>query len=383
MERDLDAMPIVDVDTHFTEPPDFWMSRAPASLRDRAPRVERTPDGREQWVVDRDLVLGPVGYCVIRPDGSKANGRVSLDTFAEVHPGASQTAARLAVMDDFGITMQILYPNVLGFTGSFVMNVKDEALRNFCVTGYNDGVAAIQAESGGRLFPQAVLPIWDIDLSVRELERSHDELGLTGIVITDSPEVWGFPMLSEPHWDPLWAAAQERGLPVNFHIGGGGPMGAVWKSPSEGAWIAAMSTLADMGNMRCITNLIFSGLLDRFPKLNFVSVESGVGWIPFLIECAEYQMDENGVKGLGLRPREYFQRQIYASYWFENEIATALDKLGEDNLMFETDFPHPTCLYPGVREKVHQTLGKLEPRVQRKVLYETAARVYGLDVPGA
>jgi len=303
---------------------------------------------------------------------------VTLDTFDEIHPGASEPKARLEVMDSFGITKQVIYPNVLGFTGSFVMNIKDEKLRNFCVSAYNDAAADLQAAGEERLFPQGVLPIWDVGLAVRELERCHDELGLKGIVITDSPEVWGFPVLSDKQWDPLWAAAQERDLPVNFHIGGGGPMGAVWEGPSPGAWIAAMSTLADMGNMRCVTNLIFSGLLDRFPSLKFVSVESGIGWIPFLIECAEYQMDENGVTGLALRPREYFQRQIYASYWFESDVGTALAKLGEDNLMFETDFPHPTCLYPKVREKISETLGALPPRVQRKVLYETAARVYRL-----
>src|SRR5215472_369326 len=85
MDAALARMPIIDVDTHFTEPPELWTSRAPAKLRDRAPRVERDAHGVEQWVVDRNLVLGPVGYCVIRRDGSKANGRVSLDTFAEVH----------------------------------------------------------------------------------------------------------------------------------------------------------------------------------------------------------------------------------------------------------------------------------------------------------
>jgi len=381
MDAALAAMPIIDVDTHFTEPPDLWTSRAPAKLRDRAPRVERDAQGHEQWVVDRNLILGPVGYCVIRRDGSKAYGRVSLDTFDEVHLGASQAGARLRVMDEHGLTMQILYPNILGFTGSFIMRVDDGELREFCIRGYNDGISELQVESGGRLLPQALLPIWDVKLAVKELERCHDELGLTGLVLTDSPEIWGLPTLSEPYWEPLWATAQERGLPVNFHIGGGGPPGALWSGMSPAAWIAAMSSLSDVSNMRCIVNLIFSGLLDRFPSLNFVSVESGVGWLPFLLELAEYQMDENGVTGLALRPREYFRRQIYASYWFETDVKTVIDKLGEDNIMFETDFPHPTCLYPSIREQVQKTLGGLEPRIQRKVLYETASRVYQVELP--
>ena len=382
MDASLAAMPIIDVDTHFTEPPDLWTSRAPARLKATAPRVARDDQGREHWVVDRDMVLGPVGYCVIRKDGSKANGRISLDTFAELHPGASEAKARLRFMDEHGLTMQVLYPNILGFTGSFVMNIKDVDLRNFCVTAYNDGIAALQEEGEGRLLPQALLPIWDVDLAVKELIRCHEQLRLSGIVLTDSPEVWGLPTLSEPHWDPIWSEAEARHLPINFHIGGGAGLGTLWAGMSEAAAIAAMSSLADLGNMRCIVNLIFSGLLDRFPSLKFVSVESGIGWIPFLIELAEYQVDENGVTGLSLRPREYFRRQIYASYWFESDVKTSLEKLGEDNLMFETDFPHPTCLYPRIADKVQQTLAGLEPRVQRKVLYENAQRVYNVALPG-
>jgi len=383
MDAALAAMPIIDVDTHFTEPPDLWTSRAPAKLKELAPRVERDRDGHEQWVVDRNLVLGPVGYCVIRRDGSKAYGRVSLDTFAELHPGASQAAPRMRFMDEHGLTMQVLYPNILGFTGSFIMRVDDAELRAFCIQAYNDGVAELQAESGRRLLPQALLPIWDVELAVKELVRCHEKLGLTGLVLTDSPELWNLPTLSEPYWEPLWSTAQERGLPVNFHIGGGGAPGALWAGMSPAAWIAAMSSLSDVGNMRTIVNLIFSGLLDRFPRLNFVSVESGGGWLTFLIELAEYQLDENGVTGLALRPREYFRRQIYASYWFESDVKTAIDKLGEDNIMFETDFPHPTCLYPSIREQVQKTLGGLDARIQQKVLYATAARVYQLEVPGA
>jgi predicted TIM-barrel fold metal-dependent hydrolase len=139
--------------------------------------------------------------------------------------------------------------------------------------------------------------------------------------------------------------------------------------------------MAQMGNLVCITNLIFSGVLDRFPSLKFVSVESGVGWLPFLIESLEYQYDENGVDDLKLRPKEYFQRQIYGSYWFEKSPKNVIEALGEDNFMFETDFPHATCLYPGVQQTMRASLEGLAPRVQRKLLYETAARVDQIPVP--
>ncbi len=385
MDAQLASMPVIDVDTHFTEPPDLWTSRAPRKFKDKAPRVIRDTDGRDQWIVDDDLVFGPMGFCVIKKDAKKEYGTLCLDTFDELHPAASQAKPRLEMMDEHGLTFQILYPNILGFAGNHIMQLEDLELRNFCITAYNDGIAELAAEGDGRLYPMMLLPFWDIDLAVKELARGHEELGLHGFVLTDGPETWGLPTLSQPYWDPLWTAAQERGLPCNFHIGSGGGGGiSAWNGVDveDGACVATLSTQAFMGNLRCITNLVFSGLLDRFPSLDFVSVESGIGWIPFLLELCEYQFDENGVTSLKLRPKQYFARQIYASYWFESDAATPIEKLGEDNVMFETDFPHPTCLYPGVKQHVQDTLGGLDPRVQRKVLYETAERVYKLKVSG-
>ena len=378
MTTALASMPIIDVDTHYTEHPELWTALAPASLKARAPRVVEDADGHQIWVVDEDMRLGTVGYCVIRPDGSKALGTTTLTRMDEMHPGATDPQARLAVMDEHGISRQILYPNILGFAGSFVMNIKDVPLRNFCVQAYNEHSAQMQAATGGRLLPQAMLPIWDMDLTVRELIRCHEEYGLVGIVMTDSPELWRLPTLSESYWDPLWTEAQERGLPINFHIGGGASIGNLWAGIDEPTAIAAMSSLTDITNMRGLINLIFSGLLDRYPKLKFVSVESGMGWIPFLLELAQYQIGQNGVTHLSLTPLEYFQRQIYASYWFETDVAYAVQRLGPDNIMFETDYPHPACLYPSVQDQVQKSLGGLPEAVQRKILYETAARVYQL-----
>src|SRR6185503_5343208 len=122
-----------------------------------------------------------------------------------------------------------------------------------------------------------------------------------------------------PHWDPLWDAIQARGVPVNFHIGSSGTF-RLWGSYPPARAFAALSTLAQMGNLLCIVNLISSGLLDRFPRLKFVSVES-----------LDYQFVENGVDDLKLRPTEYFQRQIYGSYWFESNPAPAIEWIGEDN----------------------------------------------------
>lgn len=372
--------PLIDIDAHYTEPPDLWVSRAPASLRDTAPRVVRTSDGRDLWIVGRDTELAPPGFCVIRADGSKAVGTFSLATFDEMAAAATEPAARVRALTEFGIARQVLYPNVLGFGGASVMKVEDPALRDFCITAYNDAAAELQRASGGRLLPQAMLPFWDVRASARELERCHEKLGLTGFTMMDAPDAWGLPSLADTAWDPLWATAQERRLPVNFHIGSGGVTGnPVWPGIGMPQQLGAGSTILFIANARCIVNLIFSGLLDRFPSLNFVSVESGIGWLPFVLESAEYQMDENGVD-LQLRPTEYFRRQIYASFWFERrDVAACVRRLGVDNVMVETDFPHPTCLYPGARKKLEEAVAELPEADQRKLFYGNAARVYGVD----
>jgi uncharacterized protein len=376
-------LPIIDVDAHWTEGRDLWTSRAPADLRDRVPRVEII-DGREYWVVGDDIVLTQVGLSVIRRDGQKQYEVMTLKTFDEFSYSSYVPAERLKVMDQHGITAQIQYPNTMGTCGGKIMNIEDIRLRTFCLRAYNDACAEVQEESGNRLFPQAVLPIWDIAESLRELERCRN-MGLTGCVLTDKPEDWGLPSLNEAYWDPLWDTLQAMDLPVNFHVGGGADKDdyGAWLNMNYQQQLAAISVIMFMNNARIMVNCMFSGLLDRFPDLKFVSVESGVGWVPFVIEAAEYQFDQWFVrrKPLQRRPREYFQHNFYCSWWFEERtILRDVQELGEDRVMFETDFPHPTCLYPQVRETVGRALAGAPEQLKKKLLYENAHATYQLPL---
>ena len=381
----ISSMPIIDIDSHFTEPADLWTSRAPSRFKDGVPRLIDDPEneGGQFWV-SGDVRLSPPGLCVIRPDRSKKLGVFTLTHMDEMTPAATEVGARLRAMDELGIAIQVVFPNVLGFAGATIMRIEDPELRLFCTTAYNDAASELQKSSNGRLFAQALLPFWDIDAAAKEIERAHDELGLTGFNMIDNADQWGLPSLHEAHWDPLWARAEERGMPCNFHIGAGGvDIGAVWSGIPAERYLPTLSCTFFLNNCRTISNLIFSGLLDRFPTQKFVSVESGIGWIPFMLQAIEYQMDESMPDGgsMKLRPTEYFRRQIYASFWFENDAARSVREIGEDNVLFETDFPHPTCLYPNVREHVEASLAGLSERAQRKVLYENAARVYQLPLP--
>lgn len=390
--------PIIDIDTHFTEPRDLWTARAPAKYKGRVLETRQGPEGAEAWFIG-DQQIAPIGPGVVRADATKARGMISLDSLEEMSPGGTYAAPRLEIMDRHNIRAAILYPNVVGFGSTRLMELGGDAdLRLFHVQAYNDHISDMQTESGDRLFPQAVLPLWDMDETLKEVQRCREKLGLTGFVMTDRPTDFGQPPLADPVWDKFFAACQDLELPVNFHIGSGNDPSvpaAFWGdqqlTTGEGtklnpAMACYMSVSLFIANFRDIVNLILTGVLDRYPRLKFVSVESGVSWIPFVIQSLEYTFDELMTPadraGFKRRPRQYFLDQIYSSYWFENARAVQfyIDELGTDNLMFETDFPHPQSLYPDVQAKVEETLGAYNESVQRKVLYETASKLYGIPV---
>jgi uncharacterized protein len=386
-----DGLLIVDADTHLSEPWDLWTSRAPAAYRDRVPQV-READGKFTWVVD-DMSIGPAGaVCVVDAEGEKHLGADYLFTkrVEEVHRGASEVAPRLVLMDHQGVWAHLMYPNAVGFGGQQLGRVADETLRNLCVEMYNDAMAEIQAESGNRIFPMGVLPWWDADACVREIARIK-ELGLVGVNTTADPQEHGFPDLSEAHWTPVFAALEEHDLPLNFHIGASATQinffgTASWPTRDADEKLAIGSAVLYLGNARVIANMIYGGVLERHPTLRVVSVESGVGWLPFFLQALDYQLKDTAPRleqRLSLTPTEYFRRQMAACFWFEQDLLVpAIEWLGVDNCLFETDFPHPTCLYPDPVERALAVFeGVVDDSFRRKVFGANAVRIYNLPAP--
>lgn len=375
---------VIDVDTHLTEPADLWSSRAPSHMADRLPRVERIDD-RLAWVFD-GVEMGPAGSSsVIDRDGAKHLGMSFVGLGYEgIHQGAWQIAPRLEFMDEHGVWAQIVYPNSVGFGGQRFVDNPDEQLRRLAVEIYNDASAELQDESGQRMFPMAITPMWDVDVAVDEVRRAHG-LGLRGVNMGTGPHTYGLPDLAEAYWNRLWEVCAELAMPVNFHIGASADTlswfgSTPWPSHDMNTKLAIGSAMMYLSNAGVIANLIFGGVLERHPDVQFVSVESGIGWIPFFLQSLDYQQVQSTPGSpLSLTPTEYFRRQMSACFWFEESgVAEAVAALGEDRVLFETDYPHPTCLYPDSLTQAATAVNSLPPSARRKVMGDNARRLYRL-----
>jgi uncharacterized protein len=379
---------VVDADSHWSETRDLFTARAPATYKDRVPRVE-VVDGVESWVMD-GRVMSRFSACgVIDHEGNKSSSHEALHLWSieQITPGAYDPKVRLEVMDRFGIDAQVIFPSGIGLGGQFLA-ADDEPLNRLVFELYNDRQAEIQAESGNRLLPLPLMPAYSIDACVREAKRVA-ALGARGVNMTSDPQDLGAPDLASREWDPFWATCVELELPVHFHIGasvtgmtffGKYP----WPSHDEDTQLAIGGTLLFIGNARVVTNLILSGMFDRHPDLKMVSVESGCGWIPFILETLDYEMSENApdsLRKLKKWPSEYFKSNLYATFWFENNfgrLPDLIDTVGSDNILFETDYPHPTCLYPDPLESVEAKMSLLDPDIRAKILGENARKLYRL-----
>ena len=380
---------VIDADTHITEPPDLFSSRLPAKYKDRAPSIRVNAQGNEEWSVGSLSPITPVGHTATA--GWKEPFPSAPSSFAECPVASHDPHARIGYMDSLAIWASALYPNVGGFGSQVFLGLEDPELMLLCVQAYNDFLTDFSSVAPERFIPITALPFWDVQASVKEIARCAKK-GHKGVLFTGEPHSHGMPVLANPHWNPLWEAAQAHDMPVSFHIGAGNFTGTQFWTPERiehygsGSVNGMFTTGLFLDNAKQIVDLLFSGVLARYPELKVISVESGIGFIPFLLESCDYTFEYGQVRQqrpeMKLRPSEYFNRQVYACYFFE-EYAPGhlLDRIPQDNILFETDYPHPVCLYGNVREKIDAGLGEAKPEHRRKLLFDNAARIYKVDRP--
>jgi uncharacterized protein len=367
-----DELWIIDCDAHFTEPPDLWTSRAPATRKGQVP-VQRTIAGRTAWF-HNDLPWASTGGNTIRRGRQKILGEHIIQPFEEVDPAAWSVPQRLELLDEMGVEAQVVYPNGMGFASNHIFAIEDERERTLVLQLYNDFLVDIQGESAERLLPQAILPIWDLKLTLAEMTRLLDR-GIRGFTLSDRLELLGLPELGDAHFNPMWDLFDSSGAVANFHIGSGARReefeairsrssltqekledserdrgvpqvaAAAWTCIGNQRGRAAAASQMFMSNVRVIVNLCMSNLFDRFPHLKIVSAESGVGWVPFVLQSMDYQFSEivsdpSERSYASKLPSEYFRDHIWAMFWFEDITREVVDRIGPRNVLVETDVPH-------------------------------------------
>jgi len=376
-----EGIKIVDCDTHITEAPDLFTSRAPASMKHKMPVIKRCDDGVDRWFVG-DPSFGSVGGNVIRKDKNKLLGRLAFPTLEQAHPGGHILSERLQAMDDMGIYAQICYQNSGVTQAGALMSLGDNELAISILQMYNDASAEIQQASGQRVFNMAHLPFWNQDALMKEARRCID-MGLKGFVLPDTPERVGVPSFMSDYWSPFLEMCDATGTPLNFHLNAAiDPNTLTWDGFQFEQTLSVVATMFYIANLATMGNWMVSGLLDRHPKLKIGLIESGMGWVPFGVEAVEWQFDEMlADRSLApqRRPWDYWRDNFWCTFWFEKVGPTKLlETVGVDKVLFETDFPHPTALYPNVQEHFVETLGGYSHEVRKQVLESNAVKLYNL-----
>lgn len=378
----------IDADTHITEPGDVWTSRLPRKYHDAAPRIVRNDDGVDLWQFGNTPRQIPVGATACagwhEPFPSIPK---NLD---ECPPAAYDAKARLEYMDSIGAWAMALYPNIGGFGSETFLGLDDPELMLACVRAYNDWLIEWISPDPRRFIPVMATPFWDVEATVAEIHRCY-EMGHKAILFTSAPQDFGMPFIGDPHWNPIWETAQEIDLPISLHIGSGDFQDQLLDPARFAAHGIAPSTVSGsmsilLTNAIQLMDIAMSGILPRNPKLRLVSVESGVGWLPFIKEALDYGFKYTGVSKekpeFKKCPSEYLREQVWACSLFEEfSSESVLDDVGADRILFETDYPHPICLYGNVREKIDAAFGDRSQAVRDKILFSNAAELYGVEAP--
>ena len=368
---------IISSDDHVFEPPDLWTSRIESRYRDRAPQLVRMEDG-DWWVCDGIKGSGSggsgggqVGTRFDDPDKLSTGG-----AFENVRPGGYIPEEHVKDMDIDGIDMSIMYPTV----GLPLYNVKDGKLLNAVFNTYNDWIAEFCQAYPNRLKGVAMLNIDDVRVGVEELERCAD-MGLVGAMISVYPEERSY---DSPEYELLWAAAQDLHMPLSLHILTN-RAGADSSFENSGDISAAFFTNVDHWVRMSIAHMIFSGVFERYPKLQVGSIEMELAWAPHFLDRLDYNYTQRPKTGKwhtfkeDMMPSDYFHRNVFLG--FQEDALGVKDRhiIGVDNLLWGSDYPHSEGTFPYSRQVLDEILAECTEEEKAKIVGGNAKRVYRLN----
>jgi predicted TIM-barrel fold metal-dependent hydrolase len=212
------------------------------------------------------------------------------------------------------------------------------------------------------------------EAAVGELERVAG-IGHRGAII----DVFDFDA-GDPAWDRLWAAAEQTGLPLSFHIKAGA---SPRLSHQVGKWqSAAFATILPLQLDEALAIMVFSGALERRPVLTLVLAEAGVGWLPYFLSRMDMEwvnLRDKIDDAPATAPSELFKRKVMATFEEEALAYQYIPHLGADSCMWAADFPHTDSTFPESRCSIQETLGGLPDEDRRKITALNCAKLYGFE----
>jgi uncharacterized protein len=347
---------------------------------DRVPKVV-TVDDRQFWVADGVelsgvAAVGSRGRPYSRGRWERADRMADTGLFTDDTWRPANPEGRLQDQDRDGVSAEVLY-GLFGVTAT----LPDQEFASLILLAYNDWLVEFCSAHPDRYIGLACLPAHDADAAVKEIVRTAD-LGLRGGVLDVKN---GYRPIWHQDWDPVWEVAQDLDYPISFHSGArrtneATTLGLMAAPQGDSLLSAAIGmSLLQFNGSADYFGIIFGGALDRYPRLKIVLGESGIGWIPSLLERMDWQY-ANEFTGLGLQltPSEYWDRQIYATFQSDRVGMQLIDVLGEDHVLYASDYPHPDGTWPDSQQIIDEQMSHLSDAALQKVIYGNAARLYHL-----
>ena len=368
-----DDAQIISVDDHVIEHPRVWLDRLPSRYAEVAPRIVKLPDGNDTWLYEGRQS----GNFALNAVAGKHPREFGMDprSYDDMLPGCYRIEDRIKDMDIEGVWAQLCFPNFGGFAGSTFFAAKDKDLAELCVSAYNDFILDEWCGyAPDRQIPLMMVPFWDVEASVREIERTAAK-GAKSISFVEAPHKLGLPSYHTDHWDPILRSCAEAELPLSMHFGSGGmPKGL---APDGDMFISI--ALFGLNSMITTVDLLMSDVFYKFPKLKVALSEGGIGWMPYLLERTDYSWgrhkywcDINSDKV----PSELFREHIYGCFIADRSGIEQRHRIGVDNILFESDYPHSDSNWPHTRKLLAEHLADVPDDEARKIVELNARALY-------
>jgi predicted TIM-barrel fold metal-dependent hydrolase len=364
---------IISADSHFVEPPTMWAERLDKKFKDRAPHTVRGVQGKEgEFFVCENISPVPVAGFFAAGVSSENLPEYIKKGFEAAPASVWDPAARIKDQDVDGVQAEVIYTSM----GMPLYGLDDTELRVACFRAYNDWAVEYCSHDPKRLLPLGLITLEDIEAGVQELRRIAKK-GMRGAMIwAEAPSDRPY---SHSDYDPFWAAAQELNMPLSLHIlTGRRGTGVDFFKGDLALQVATLHHEIE----RSLAVFVLGGVLERFPKLTIVSAENDVAWMAYFMWRMDFAQGRLGALSstkLTLKPSEYIKRQVYATFINEPVFLSELHRYGADNIMWSSDYPHTAAIWPRSQQFIKETFDGLREEDRRKIVHDTAARVYRID----